>query len=438
MINYLNSVFWIIFSFFLSSCTTSVCASDFTNYIGCNSQVQLPLPSGARFDKTKSIIMPMPSLEPSDKIELIALDFINWTLYNDLGKATSDRGKLIIQLSPIATPPSQVKLRFSINDFWSVQTDIFRLYIGPKFKDPIIYSYSNTYPINVEITKKVHDDNKMAIFVTEDSNSWRQLSRYYLSGSNILLDSGFDYIRGAIKGTLMMVSNQYYQDVVLEYAQMIGTASIPLPKGPSSPFNTEIPNKDFSIIWKIQSTPLTSKSLFFGLNKSKTSYQTCDVYMGNCGPVSIIENLGSISSRSLDDTFIPPQAKIFDLIAVDNQNHLFLIENDPNLIPKIDFSLSKTSTLAFQDIKNPIVKVLLADLDNDGLQDIIGASDLGEVYWIAQKDDGTFTEAELLFSIQDPVQDIAIGDLDEDELLDIAIITKDKLMVYRNTTLDKN
>lgn len=79
------------------------------------------------------------------------------------------------------------------------------------------------------------------------------------------------------------------------------------------------------------------------------------------------------------------------------------------------------------------IAAALADLDSDGLQDLILAAADGTLLWSPQHPDTSFALAEPLGVSVPGATSISVGDVNLDGLPDVAVATKDKrLMIFRN------
>lgn len=80
-----------------------------------------------------------------------------------------------------------------------------------------------------------------------------------------------------------------------------------------------------------------------------------------------------------------------------------------------------------------ITALALADLDSDGLQDLVFAQSDGQLGYVPQLPDGSFPASPtLLGATESGAISIAVGDLNGDKLPDLAVATEDKGTVYGN------
>ena len=80
-----------------------------------------------------------------------------------------------------------------------------------------------------------------------------------------------------------------------------------------------------------------------------------------------------------------------------------------------------------------ITALALADLDSDGLQDLIFAQSDGQLGYVPQLPDGSFAASPTLLGATVPgAISISVGDLNGDKLPDLAVATEDKGTVYGN------
>ena len=85
-------------------------------------------------------------------------------------------------------------------------------------------------------------------------------------------------------------------------------------------------------------------------------------------------------------------------------------------------------------VKAPgLTAAALADLDSDGLQDLIVAQADGALAWSPQQPDGTFKELAALGISIPKVSAISVGDINQDKLPDLAVATEDqRVLIFRN------
>lgn len=80
-----------------------------------------------------------------------------------------------------------------------------------------------------------------------------------------------------------------------------------------------------------------------------------------------------------------------------------------------------------------VIAAALADLDSDGLQDLVLAAADGTLKWSPQHSDTSFAAATPLGVVVPKAVSISIGDVNQDGLPDVAVATTDKrLLIFRN------
>lgn len=105
----------------------------------------------------------------------------------------------------------------------------------------------------------------------------------------------------------------------------------------------------------------------------------------------------------------------------------------------IFISLNSFSQFEFTELSYPLLKIFSSsymDVDNDGLIDIVSSAEyVNGIVWFKNMGDSTFSEANFITHFADGVQDIRIGDCNNDGYSDIvsANLGDASIMLYLNT-----
>lgn len=85
------------------------------------------------------------------------------------------------------------------------------------------------------------------------------------------------------------------------------------------------------------------------------------------------------------------------------------------------------------DLSRAITALALADLDSDGLQDLVFAQSDGQLGWLPQSPDGSFSAQPALLDLKVVgAASLSVGDLNGDSWPDLAVATLDKVGAYGN------
>lgn len=343
----------------------------------------------------------------------------------------------------------QIRFEVVVNNYWQGKmADHCRLIVPPKLTalPPYIYkSADQTKPIALEITTLIGDSTP-ALFVTETNQfNKRQLSRYDLSHSMLVKDSSFSWLSNAPTDSFLTIIEDSL-NVGIAYNVGDGLFAI-LPMAPLIFAPKNIPDSTFVPVLGIHAIPQTQNYFMVGGTASTLAVQSF-AYHSKSTPTPFhamtsqvfTPNLNLFASRSVS---VPRKvdldaSRAFDAIVLDKQNQVMLLRHEA-LPSQDDIRVAHHATQAFSATlgKTPASAISLADLDDDGLQDIIVAQGkTGSLLWAAQLEDGTFLPAQPIGEILQNVQALAVGDLDGDGLLDIAVTMRDRLIVFRNSARD--
>ncbi|MBL9043905.1 MAG: VCBS repeat-containing protein [Myxococcales bacterium] len=332
-----------------------------------------------------------------------------------------------------------------------------RFFVRPKFSSAESYHFNysaNRSPDKLEFGQLIGEANR-SIFVTETvqgaTRSTREFIRYLpeKSTNKLIIDSSFNSsLRDFNDDTLITLNRSALdgkpaEDYALAYSQLPGTVmsaisiqASNMKLAPSTLMaSTFIPmamrgmdhSEKFFVIGKTGLAPAPEvKSVVF----AKGSFQLIST-----APLPITDGLRLASaSPSHARTNDPDAAKAFDAVVLTKASQFLFIKHG---VANTATALGEALSTAFQSIvpKDKLAAgIALADLDDDGLQDVLVAPGEGQpLYWAAQKANGTFEPPAILIEKLSGVRDIAVGDIDGDGLLDVAVATATGLTVYRNS-----
>lgn len=333
-----------------------------------------------------------------------------------------------------------------VNDYWQGQTTKrCRLVVPPALTASVVVPYANPTqlsPIAVEITKLL-GDTRPALFVTEMNGGSRQLSRYDLQGpvgaQGLQRNSGFNWLSGGASDTLFTLTQSGSVNVSLVYDQTNLLAAIPLPMGMRTPAPTSVPDASVRTVLGLRAIPGTDKYFMVGGETASGSVQSL-VYNGMFvpGPAPIgASAVRCMATRSLavPRAVDPDAGRAFDALVLDQTNRVSLVLRHGQTPSAAEQELANSVTAAIKDTLagQNVAGLALADLDDDGLQDVLVATQAGALYMAAQNEDGSFIPAQMIASAPPNVRDLAVGDLDGDGLLDVVLAGADRLTVYRNS-----
>ena len=332
-----------------------------------------------------------------------------------------------------------------------------RFFVRPKFSSAESYHFTysaNRSPDKLEFGQLMGEKNR-SIFVTETvqgaTRSTREFIRYFpeKSTNKLIADTSFNpSLRGFNDDTLITLNRSGLdgkpaEDFALAYSQLPGTvmsaisiqssnmrlapstlmASMFIPMAMRGMDHTE----KFFVIGKTGSAPAPEvKSVVF----TNGSFQ-----LVSSASLPITDGLRLASaSPSKARTNDPDAARAFDAVVLTKASQFLFIKHG---VANTASAQGEALSTVFQNIvpKDKLAAgIALADLDDDGLQDVLVAPSEGQkLYWAAQKANGTFEPPAILLENLSGVRDIAVGDIDGDGLLDVAVATATGLTVYRNS-----
>ena len=449
----------------LAACSQSICETQ-PELSACQPAIDITDKRISLLDEKPTELSPKRMFIRQVPLQLRALDIRPETLEMDVGSALAtasitDAGSIGLTFQPGAFKNKRggmgtIEITID-NAVPFVVKGYARFFVRPKFSSAESYHFTysaNRSPDKLEFGQLMGEKNR-SIFVTETvqgaTRSTREFIRYFpeKSTNRLIADTSFNpSLRGFNDDTLITLNRSGLdgkpaEDYALVYSQLPGTvmsaisiqssnmrlapstlmASMFIPMAMRGMDHTE----KFFVIGKTGSAPAPEvKSVVF----TNGSFQLI-----NSASLPITDGLRLASaSPSKARTKDPDAAKAFDAVVLTKASQFLFIKHG---VANTASAQGEALSTVFQNIvpKDKLAAgIALADLDDDGLQDVLVASGEGQkLYWAAQKANGTFEPPAILLENLSGVRDIAVGDIDGDGLLDVAVATATGLTVYRNS-----
>jgi hypothetical protein len=449
----------------LAACSQSICETQ-PELSACQPAIDITDKRISLLDEKPTELSPKRMFIRQVPLQLRALDIRPETLEMDVGSALAtasitDAGSIGLTFQPGAFKNKRGgmgTIEIAIDNAVPLVVNGYaRFFVRPKFSSAESYHFTysaNRSPDKLEFGQLMGEKNR-SIFVTETvqgaTRSTREFIRYFpeKSTNRLIADTSFNpSLRGFNDDTLITLNRSGLdgkpaEDYALAYSQLPGTvmsaisiqssnmrlapstlmASMFIPMAMRGMDHTE----KFFVIGKTGSAPAPEvKSVVF----TNGSFQLI-----NSASLPITDGLRLASaSPSKARTNDPDAAKAFDAVVLTKASQFLFIKHG---VANTASAQGEALSTVFQNIvpKDKLAAgIALADLDDDGLQDVLVASGEGQkLYWAAQKANGTFEPPAILLENLSGVRDIAVGDIDGDGLLDVAVATATGLTVYRNS-----